>query len=79
MKRLVAPLGITIRRKKVAYCNNNVIPLLEKRKIRWDMNEMRIIFCRRRFPMGSIDNGNAEVFINSLVYEDGQSKLDMFM
>lgn len=79
MKRIVAPLGLTIRRKKVAYCNNNVIPLLKKRKIPWDMNEMRIIFCGKRFFMGTIENGKAEEFINSFILEDGQVKLDMYM
>lgn len=77
MKRLTAPFGVTIRMKKVAYCNNNVIPLLKELGIKWDMDTDRIIFCGRRFPMSTIDNGEAEDFINSLI-TDGQSRLTMW-
>ena len=75
MWRLMAPFGITIRRKKVAYCNNNVIPRLKRLKIRWDMDEKRIIFCNKTFPMKYIDDGKCEEFIDNLVDENGQSKL----
>lgn len=78
MWRLIAPFGITIRRKKIAYCNNMIIPRLKKLKIDWDMSDMRIIFCGERFPMKDIDDGKCEEFIDNLVDEDGQSKLTMW-
>ncbi len=79
MKRLYAPFGITKVQMKIRYCNNNVIPLLKKRNISWDMNTMRIIFCGKTFPMKYIDNGYAEEYINSLIDENGQAKLELYM
>jgi len=78
MKKLYAPFAITKVRRKVAYCNNNIIPLLEKRKIKWNMDTRRIIFCEKTFPMKDIDDGNAEEFIKSLIYEDGQATLTLY-
>ena len=43
----------------------------------WDMNEIRIIICGRRFPMNDIENGKAEEFIKSLIKE-GQGTLDLW-
>ena len=78
IEKMYAPFSITNVRKKVAYCNNNIIPLLKKYKIKWDMNTMRIIFRGKRFPMKNIDNGKAEEFINSLIDSDRQSSLDLW-
>lgn len=80
MMRLYAPFAITKVRKKVGYCNNNVIPRLKKKNknATWDMDTTRIIFCGRRFPMKDIDNGKAEEFIDSLIDENGQAKLDLY-
>lgn len=77
-EKMYAPFSITKVREKVAYCNNNVIPLLKEKKIDWDMNveEQRIIFCGRRFPLGDIDNGEAEKFIKKLV--EGEASLDLW-
>ena len=75
---LVAPMAIWRIRDKIAYCNRMIIPRLLKLKIDWDMTPMRIIFCGRVFPMRSIDDGEAEAFIDSLVDECGQCKLVMF-
>lgn len=78
MRRLYAPFGITKVQRKVRYCNNHVIPLLIERGITWDMNTIRIIFCGRVFPMKDIDNGDAEEFALSLIYEDGQATLTLY-
>lgn len=79
MKRIYAPFGVTKVKKQVAYCNNNVIPLLVERGISWDMTTMRIIFCGRVFPMKYIDDGKAEDFIYSLIDEEtGQTKLELY-
>jgi hypothetical protein len=78
IEKMYAPFSITKVREKVAYCNNNIIPLLKEKKIDWDMDvkEQRIIFCGRRFPLGDIDNGEAEKFINSL--NDEEPSLDLW-
>lgn len=80
MKRLYAPFGINIRRQKVAYCNNYIIPILDENKVKWeiDRNIMSIKFGGRVFPMKNIENGDAEEYAKSLVYEDGQATLDVF-
>ena len=78
MMRLLAPFGVTIRRKKIAYCNNNVIPLLKDKDIDWEMSELMIKFCGRTFPMKYIDDGSAEEFINSLIGDDGQATLTLW-
>jgi len=77
MMMLVAQFNITKVTKKVAYCNNNVIPLLKKYGISWDMDTRRIIFLEKVFPMKYIDDGEAEEFIKQMV-EGGQSRLDLF-
>lgn len=77
LMRLMAPFGVTIRMKKISYCNNNIIPLLKEKNIEWDMNEMRIKFCGQTFPMKYIDDGECERFISSLI-DDGQSKLTLW-
>lgn len=79
LEKLYAPFAITKVRRKVKYCNNHVIPLLKKKKITWDMDTDRIIFCGKRFPMKDIDNGRAEQFIDSLTVDEyGQMKLDVW-
>lgn len=78
MRRLYAPFSITKVQRQVAYCNNHVIPLLMKRRIKWDMNTMRIKFGGRVFPMKDIDNGDAEEYALSLIYEDGQATLTLY-
>lgn len=78
MRNLYAPFGIMKVRRKIGYCNVNVIPLLKELGIDWDMDTRRIIFCGRVFPMKDIDSGEAEEFISSLVGEDGQCSLDLF-
>lgn len=77
-EKMYAEFSITKVRRKVAYCNNHVIPLLKENKIKWDMSvdEQRIIFCGRRFPLGSIDNGEAEKFIDELI--NGEVNLDLW-
>ena len=77
-EKMFKEFGITGVRRRIAYCNNNVIPLLKKRKIEWDMNIMRIKFCKRTFPMKYIENGEAEEFINSLIDKEGQTKLTLY-
>ena len=77
-QKLFAKFGITKVMEKVAYCNNNVIPLLEERGIVWDMTPMRIIFCGKTFPMKHIENGDAEEFINNLIDEEGQATLTLY-
>ena len=79
MKRLLAPFASTKVYEKVGYCNRNIVPVLLKMNIKYDMNTMRIIFCGRRFPMKYIDDGKAEEFIESLIKENGQTKLELFM
>lgn len=77
-EKMYAPFSITMVIKKIRYCNNHVIPLLVKKKIEWDMNTQRIIFCGRTFPMKNIDDGKAEEFINSLD-KNHQLKLDIYV
>lgn len=79
MRRLTAPFGITKVRKKIAYCNVNIIPRLKALGIKWDeYDTMRIRFCGRTFPMKYIDDGKCEEFIDSLIDDDGQTTLIMW-
>ena len=66
MQKMYAPFNITRFQKKIAYCNNEIIPLLLERGIECDMNTKRIIFYGRRFAMKDIDNGEAKKFALSL-------------
>lgn len=71
-----APFGVSKRMRKIAYCNNNVIPILKMKNIDWDMNVDRIIFGGRRFSMKDIENGEAVAYAMSL--RRGQSTLDEY-
>ena len=66
------------RMRKIAYCNNEVIPLLNKNKIEYDDYDARRIIIRGRiFPISSIDNGDVEKFIQRLI--DKKDEEDMFI
>lgn len=63
---------------KMAYCNNNVIPLLIENNIKWDEFDTRRIVIRGKvFPIMYIDNGKVEDFIQTLI-QGRQSTLDEF-
>lgn len=72
LEKIYAPFGITIKRRKVAYCNNNIIPLLKEHKIDWDMNvkENYIKFGGKRFSISNIENKNAEKYIEELIKDE---------
>lgn len=72
-----APFGITKRRKKIAYCNINIVEPLIDMGIDYEMDTMKIKFCGITFPMAHIDDGIAEEFINTL-RENPQSILDIW-
>lgn len=78
MNSLYDDFGINKRKRKISYCNMNIIPQLKELKIDWDMDIDRIIFAGRRFAMGTIDDGRAEKFIETLIEKNGQSKLDIW-
>ena len=79
-EKLYAPFAINKMRKMMAYYNNEIEPLLNKKNIDRDVNTERLIVCGKRFPMMNIDNGQCEKFIKNLVAkeENGQIKLDIW-
>ena len=79
-EKLYAPFSINKTRKMMAYYNNEIEPLLNKKNIDRDINTERLIVCGKRFPMMNIDNGQCEKFIRNLIVEEenGQMKLDMW-
>ncbi len=79
-EKLYAPFTINKTRKMMAYYNNEIEPLLNKKKIDRNVNTERLIICGKRFPMMNIDNGQCEKFIKNLMVEEenGQMKLDMW-
>lgn len=77
LEKMYVPFGITIRMRKVAYCNNNIIPLLMRYKIDWEMDVKRnyIKFGGRRFTLSDIECGRAERYVEELIAdEDGVSR-----
>lgn len=77
LEDLYTPFGVTKVKKKIKYCNINIIPRLQKMNIEWNMDTRRIIFRGRVFPMKYIDNGDAEDFIDRLE-ENSQTILDIW-
>ena len=65
--------------EKMAYCSNNIKPLLNENKIAWNHEDPRVLIIKdKRFPIMSIDDGKAEAFIRTLIDEGGQSSLDYY-
>lgn len=79
-EKLYAPFAINKTMKMMAYYNNEIEPLLNKKNIDRDVNTERLIVCGKRFPMMNINNGQCEKFIKNLVAkeENGQIKLDIW-
>lgn len=71
MYRLYMAYEIRKRRelqKQMAYCNNHIIRLLKENNIEWDYYDtVRIVIKGKTFPIKHIDDGRAEVFVQSLI------------